>query len=125
MDFVGFEMLIFVIVNNVAAGDGFGSFVVVLDVIGLQARVAIVQIDVAIGDIEVALALLLLGGEVRDAAFGGRQANLLGVERGRSDGEPGKKKQRQMGGQLTRENRSITKAIIQTEHAGGENSWIA
>ena len=59
--FVGFQVLIFVVEDDVAAGDGFVGLVVVFDVVGLQALVAVVNVHGAVGDGEVALALLRAG----------------------------------------------------------------
>jgi hypothetical protein len=101
--FVGFEVLILVVVLNVAAGEGFGSLVIVFDVIGAEALFAIVNVHVVVGDEEITFAALRAGGgEFRDAAFDGGRANLLGgsqaVAGGRKEDKqrryPGKKGER-------------------------------
>ena len=56
--FVGFEVLIFVVENNVAARDGFVGLVVVLDVVGAEALIAVVNVNGAVGGGDVALARL-------------------------------------------------------------------
>src|SRR5262249_25164286 len=77
--FGGFEVLIFVVENNVATRVGFVGLIVVLDVIGAEALVAVVNVYGVVGGGHVALVgLLTKGGEFGDAAFG-RLTDLLGV----------------------------------------------
>ena len=53
--FVGFEVLIFVVEDDVAARHGLVGLIVVFDVIGAQALVAIVNVDGSVRDRNVAL----------------------------------------------------------------------
>jgi hypothetical protein len=79
VSFVGFEVFVVVIEADVAAREGFGGFFVVLDVIGLEALVAVVNVDVVVGDEEVALFLLRAARPDFDfAGFGGVEVGLLG-----------------------------------------------
>ena len=92
--FIRFEMLIFEIILHVAAREGFVSVVVVFDVIGAKALAGVVDINVVIGDEEIALvALRALGGKLCDAAFG-RRADLLRGNRSHRDRNQGKKGRR-------------------------------
>jgi hypothetical protein len=87
-------MLVFEIVTHVAAREGLVSVVVVFDVIGAKALAGVVDIDVVIGDEEIALvALRTLGGKLCDAAFGGR-TDLLRGNRSHRDRNQGKKGRR-------------------------------
>jgi hypothetical protein len=64
----------------VAAGGGFEGLLVVLDVVGLEALVAVVDVDVVIGDEEVAFFLLRAAGPDFDVSglAAGVHTNLLG-----------------------------------------------
>ena len=83
--FVGFEVLILVVENDVAARDRFVGLVVVLDVVGAQALVAVVNVDGAVGGGDVALASLRSARrKLGDAPFA-RLTNLLGVRRRKAE----------------------------------------
>ncbi len=56
MGFVGFDVLIFVVVDDVAAREGFVGLVVVLHVVGAEALISVMNVDGAIGGGDVALA---------------------------------------------------------------------
>src|SRR5882762_4178882 len=93
MGFIGFEMLIFEVVLDVAAGESFRGLVVVFDVIGTQALASVMDINVIVSDEEIALAALrAFGGKLGDAAFGCGWTDLLGVC-GSSVGEEESKKE--------------------------------
>jgi len=71
-------VLIFEIVVNVPGGGDVGGSVVVFDVVGGKAGVAVDHDDVAVGDIEVALAALwTAGGDFGKLAFAAGQVCLL------------------------------------------------
>ena len=78
---IGVEVLIFEVVVNVAGSDDVGGGVVVLDVVGGEAGLAVDDDDVAIGDVEVALAALrTAGGDFRELPLGaGKMRGLLGT----------------------------------------------
>jgi hypothetical protein len=59
---VGFKVLIFKVVMNVTDGGDIGSGVVVFDVIGGQAGLAVADYDIAISDVEISLAALRAAG---------------------------------------------------------------
>ena len=81
--FVGFDVLIFIVEDDVAARDGFVGLVVVFDVVGAEALIAVVNVDGAFGGGDVALAGLRADrGEVGDAAFGGLTDFLGARQRG-------------------------------------------
>jgi hypothetical protein len=91
--FVGFEMLRFEVILHVAARESFVGLVVVFDVIGAKVLASIVNVDIIVGDEEIALpALRTLGGKLGDAALG-RGAYLLRVCGRRTQEEQGKRKQ--------------------------------
>jgi hypothetical protein len=78
MSFISFEMLIFEVVSGVAARERFRGLVVVLDVIGAQPLPGVMDVDVIVGDEEIALApLRALGGKFCDATLGTWRADLL------------------------------------------------
>jgi hypothetical protein len=78
--FIGFEMLVFEIVLDVAAGKSFGGLVVVFDMIGAETLAGVMNVDVIVGDEEIALpALRAFGGKLGDTAFGRGRMDLLGL----------------------------------------------
>jgi hypothetical protein len=80
VDVVDIKMLIFKVVVDVTDGGDIGGGVVVLDVVGGEPRAAVANDDVAIGDVQVALAALrTAGGEFGEFAFGSRKMQLLGA----------------------------------------------
>src|SRR5258705_11946575 len=94
MGFIGFEMLIFEVVLDVAAGESFRGLVVVFDVIGTQALAGVMDINVIVGDEQIALpALRALGGKLGDTAFGGGGTDLFGVCGARVGAARGKQEQ--------------------------------
>ena len=56
--FVVFEVLVLVVVLDVAASEGFGSLVIVFHVIGAKALLAIADVHVVVGDEEIAFVAL-------------------------------------------------------------------
>ena len=79
--FVGLEVLIFVVEDDVAARGGLVGLIVVFDVIGAQALVAIANVDGSVRDRNVALALLRSARrKLRDSTLA-RLTNLLGARR--------------------------------------------
>src|ERR1700719_5355013 len=56
VSFVGFQVLVLVVVQDVAAGESFGGLVIVFDMIGAEALLAIVDVHVVVGDEEIAFA---------------------------------------------------------------------
>jgi hypothetical protein len=80
---LSFDVLIVEIKLDVTAGGGLRGDAVVLHVIGLKAKVAVMDVDVPIGQIKVALfGLRAAGGNLGDRAGSGRDANLLGIGKG-------------------------------------------
>ena len=85
MGFIGFEMLIFVIEDDVAARHRFVGLIVVFDVIGAEALIAVMDVDGVFGGGDVALVCLWAGGgDLGDAAFG-RLTVLLGTRQRRAE----------------------------------------
>jgi hypothetical protein len=83
MGVVGFEMLIFEIVMDMASGGDVGGRVIVLHVVGGEFRAGVADDHVAIGDVEVALAALRTArGEFGEFAFGTGEMDLLGLRPG-------------------------------------------
>jgi len=75
---VGFEMLIFEIVTDMAGGGDVGGGVVVFDMVGGEFGAGIADDHVAIGNVEVALAALrTAGGEFGEFAFSAGKMDLL------------------------------------------------
>ena len=76
--FGGFEVLVFVVELHVALGERIAGGVVIFDVIGTQPHAGILQIDIFVGDEEVALvSLRAFRGKLGVLAFAGRQTHLL------------------------------------------------
>jgi len=95
MGFLGFEVLIFEVVSHVAARESFRGLIVVLDVISAQALAGVVDIDVVVGDKEIALAALrAVRRKLGDAALGSGPADLLRGGRSRASENQGERKQR-------------------------------
>ena len=83
---VAFDMLILEVKLDMTSSGGLRGDAVVLNVIGLKAQVAIVDVDITIGQIEVAfLGLGAAGRDLGDIAGSRRNADLLG--KGRDGGE--------------------------------------
>jgi len=77
--FLGFEVFHVVIETDMAPSEGFRSFLVVFDVVGLEALVAIMNVYIAVGDEQVAALLLGAARPYFDvAAFTGVKTDLLG-----------------------------------------------
>ncbi len=76
-----FEMLVAVIENDMASGDGFVGLVVVLDMVGAKARAGVTDVDVAVGRSDVSLPGLRSGFKFGDQALAGSRANFLGRDR--------------------------------------------
>ena len=126
MGFIGFEMLIFEVVLDVAAGESFRGLVVVFDVIGTQALASVMDINVIVSDEEIALAALrALGGKLGDTALGRGWTDLLGVC-GSSVGEEESKKE-QVDGKKKLERRKYPsmRVAIHAENSKDQVSWIA
>jgi hypothetical protein len=89
--FVRFDMLIFEIILHVAARESFRGLIVVFDMIGAKALVGVMDVDVVVGNEEIALAALgALGRKLGDAALGNGRADLLrggGTRAGKNQGE--------------------------------------
>ncbi len=76
--FLGFEMLIFEVVSDVATRERLICVVVVLDVIRSQALTGVVDVDVVVGDEEISLAALrALSRKLGDTTLGSGRADLL------------------------------------------------
>jgi len=119
-------MLIIEIVLDVAAGEGFGGLVVVFDVIGAQALVGVMDIDIVVGDEEIALAALgTFGGKFGDAAFGLGRAALLGHGTGGARENHGKREQRQGQEGLERGEFPSMRVASHATEAINRVSWIA
>src|SRR4029077_11058644 len=89
--FLGFEVLIFEVVSYVAARERFRGLIVVLDVIGAQALAGVVDVDIVVGDKEIArTALRAVRREFGDTAFGSGPVDLLRSgesQAGKNEGE--------------------------------------
>ena len=115
VSFVGFEMLVLVVVLDVAAGEGFGGLVIVFHVIGAKALLAIANVDVVVGDEEIAFAALRTRGrELGDTAFDGGRANLLG---GSNLVTPSKNERRQRRYPEKKGERGAMASMVVTIHA--------
>ena len=67
--FVGFQMLVLEVEDNMPASDSLRSVIVVLDMIGPQAHAGIIDVHILIGDEQIALLLLRAAGRnIRHAA---------------------------------------------------------
>ena len=123
--FIRFEMLIFEIILHVATCEGFVSVIVVFDVIGAKTLPGVVDIDIVIGDEEIALvALRALGGKLGDAAFGGR-ADFLRGSGSHSDGNQGEKGRRHPQKKLRRGKFPSMRVAIHAEDVVNQVSSIA
>jgi hypothetical protein len=126
MGFIGFEMLIFEVVLDVAAGESFRGLVVVFDVIGAQALAGVMDINVIVGDEQIALpALWALGGKLGDAAFGRGRTDLLGLCRVRVGENENKKEQIDGKKKLERRKYPSMRVAIHAENSKDQVSWIA
>jgi len=126
MGFIGFKVLIFEVVLYVAASEGFRGLVIVLNVIGAQALASVMNIDVIVGDEEIALpALRTLGGKLGDTALGRGRAGLLGLcgasvcENQNEKEQPDRKKK------LERGKYPGMRVAIHAENSKDRISWIA
>src|SRR4029077_19489903 len=126
MSFVGFEVLIVEIILHVAARKGFGGLVVVFDVIGAEALAGIADIDVVIGDEEIALvALGSLGGKLGDTTLGGGRADLLGLHCGSASESQSKSEQQRGKEKVERGKFPSMRVAIHAEDSTDRVSWIA
>lgn len=93
MRFVAFQVLVFIVENDVATSDGFTGVVVVLDVVGFEMQAAIVDFHVAIREVLATLAALgTVGGDGGNFSGARRQMDLLresgyGEKKPRENGE--------------------------------------
>jgi len=126
MGFIGFEVLIFEVVLDVAAREGFRGLVVVFDVIGAQALAGVMDINVIVGDEQIALpALRALGGKLSDTALGRGGTDLLGLC-GAWVGENESKKEHLDGKKkLERGKYPSMRVAIHAENSKDQVSWIA
>ena len=76
MCFVGFEMFVVVVEQDMAGGDGFVGAIVVFDVVGAEPRVSIVNVHVTVGGGDFA-ARLRFRDQIDIAALAGGQPELL------------------------------------------------
>ncbi len=124
--FIGFKMLVVVIEADVAASDGFGGLLVVFDMVGLEALVAVMNVDVIVGNKEVAALLLGATGPDFDiAGFGGVQGGLLRKGNMKRRAAERIKKRCEEEKEAERGGSPGMGVTDQTEHLGDENSGIA
>jgi hypothetical protein len=119
-------MLIFEVVLDVAAGKSFRGLVVVFDVIGTQALAGVMDINVIVGDEEIALpALRTLCRKLGDTALVRGRADLLGFcsvsvcENQNEKEQPDRKKK------LERGKYPGMRVAIHAENSNNRVSWIA
>src|SRR5882724_10874249 len=125
MRFVSLEVLVVIVEQNVAGGDGFEGLAVIFDMVGAKARVSIADVDITIGGGDVTAAALCFCFQLGDAGLRSRQMNLLSAgERCGRAGEGGKKHNQENQG-AQREGNLRTGMKIHPEHAINESSWIA
>src|SRR5580704_13196076 len=123
---LGFKMFIVVVEADMAAGEGFGIFFVVFDVICLEAFVAVVNVHVVVSNEKVAVLLLWAARPDLDVAgFAGVQADLLrpGIWQGACDERKKKRYEKYKGPERGRN--PGMRATIHAEHLCDENCWIA
>jgi hypothetical protein len=109
----------------VAARESFVGLVVVFDVIGAKVLAGIVDVDVVVGDEEVALSTLrAFGGELGDAAFDCGRVDLLRVC-GRTGQEQGNSKQYRQQRKLKRGKFASMRVAIHAEGVANRISSIA
>src|SRR6267143_6959432 len=122
MRFVSLQVLVVIVEQNVAGGDGFEGLAVIFDVIGAKARVSIADVDITIGGGDVAPAALRSCFQLGDAGLRRRQMNLLSTYERAGDGgkKRGQENQRTQRGESSR-----TGMKIHPDHAINESSWIA
>jgi hypothetical protein len=126
MGFIGFEMLIFEVVLDVAAGESFRGLVVVFDVIGAQALAGVMDINVIVGDEQIALpALRALGGKLGDTALSRGGTDLLGLCHVRVGENENKKEQVDGKKKLERRKYPSMRVAIHAENSKDQVSWIA
>jgi hypothetical protein len=126
MGFIGFKVLTFKVVLYVAASEGFRGLVIVLDVIGAQALASVMNIDVIVGDEEIALpALRTLGGKLGDTAFGRGRAGLLGLCGASGCDNQNEKEQPDRKKKLERGKYPGMRVAIHAEKSKDRISWIA
>jgi hypothetical protein len=123
--FVGFEMFVVVVQQDVASGDGFVVSIVVFDVVGPETRASIVNVHVAVSGGDFALAGLCFRFEVGDAAFAGRRPSLLTGSEMRGYAGQHKEKRRQTQTSAKRGANPCPRMRIYAKHAVNGNSWIA
>jgi hypothetical protein len=125
MGFAGFDVLVVVIQLNVAGGNGFVGPDVVFDVVGAEARAAIVDVHIAVGGDDVALAALRFCFHVGDAAFAGGEAGLLSENAPRKEAGWNGENRRQKENLTGRGESPCMRMMIHSEHAIKESSGIA
>jgi hypothetical protein len=126
MGFIGFKVLTFKVVLYVAASEGFRGLVIVLDVIGAQALASVMNIDVIVGDEEIALpALRTLGGKLGDTALGCGGAGLLGFCGASGCDNQNEKEQPDRKKKLERGKYPGMRVAIHAEKSKDRISWIA
>jgi hypothetical protein len=124
--FFGFEVFVVVVELDVAASKRFRGLFVVLDMVGLEALVAKVDVHVVIGDKEVAAFLLgAAGPDFHVAGFAGMQADLLGTGGGKRRAKEKKKKNREREKEAERGQSPGMRVNVHAEHLCDENSGIA
>src|SRR5580704_1005302 len=124
MRFVGLEMLVFVIEQDMAGSDGFVGSIVVFDVVGAEPRVSIVNVHGAAGAGDFALACLRFCFEVGDAAFAGRRPSLLSGSEMRGKAGKHQETRCQTQNKAKRGGNPRPRMTIHAEHAVNGNSWI-
>ena len=119
-------MFIVVIEADMAASKGLGSFFVVFDVIGLEAFVSIVNVDILVSNIQVAAFLLRAARPYLNiASFYGVQAGLLreGNRQHRAEERIKERREEEKGPERGRN--PGMEVTIHAGHLCDENSWIA
>jgi len=126
MGLLGFQVLIFEVILDMTAREGLGGLVVVFDVVGAQALAGVMNIDVIVGDEEIALpALRTLGGKLGDTALGCGGAGLLGFCGASGCDNQNEKEQPDRKKKLERGKYPGMRVAIHAEKSKDRISWIA
>jgi hypothetical protein len=119
-------VFIVVVELDVAASERLGGFFVVFDVVGLEALVAKVDVDVIVGHKEVAAFLLGAAGPDFDVTgFAGVKADLLGAGDRECRSKERKKKNREREKEPERGQSPGMRVSVHAEHLSDESSGIA
>jgi hypothetical protein len=124
--FFGFEVFVVVIEPDMSAGEGFGRFLILLNVVSLKALVPKMDVHVTISHKEIAAFLLRASRPYLDvAAFAGVQADLLRGGNRQDWAAERKEKSREQQNEPEHRCNPGMRVTIHAEHLFDESSWIA